>query len=167
MAALGTMERSDGAFAVRFSRDLDATPESVFRCLVDPAQLSKWLATATVEPVVGGGIHLRWDAGHDEIRGVVTEFVDGRVLECSWSAGDGDDVPSLLRLEVEPLDGTTRLHLVHAGVAKDEAADLGARWQSHLEALEELLAGRTPARPVGAARYEALLGDYRALVEGT
>jgi len=165
MEATGTLARVDASVTITFVRTVAATPEASFRALVDPALLERWLAAATLEAVVGGGVHLVWP-GEGEMRGVVTDVADARVLEYSWSEGDADAAPSLVRWELEPTDGATTLRLVHAGAAESDAVGLAAGWQSHLEALDEVLAGRSMDRAQRDARCDELVPAYRALLDG-
>ena len=74
---------------------------------------------------------------------------EGRVLELTWVEEDGD---SLLRFEIVPRDAGCLLVLDHSRLPADSRPGYGAGWQSHLEALDALLAGRDAVRLVGAVQ---------------
>ena len=70
--------------AVRFERELDATPDEVWAALTEPALLERWLATATVDARPGGVVSLAFDDGHME-GGRILEFAPPRLLEYLWT----------------------------------------------------------------------------------
>jgi uncharacterized protein YndB with AHSA1/START domain len=95
-------------------------------------------------------------AGHWRIR----EAEEDRVLELDWRWAEEPE--SVLRFEIVPQPtGGTVLILDHRLLASETASGYGAGWQSHLEALELLLAGEpSGGADVWRSRYEALRPLY-------
>jgi uncharacterized protein YndB with AHSA1/START domain len=167
MGAEGTLERDGDGFTVRFERTVAVPPGEAFAALVEPDLVERWLAPCELERVVGGRVHLTFPEGSGASRGVVTEYDEPRALEYTWNEGDGDDdaSTSLLRFDVDEAPGGATLRLTHSQVRADEAAAMGAGWQSHLEALDASLSGAAWTRARIDERYEQLRADYDALVE--
>ncbi len=162
-----------------FSRDMtgtiehrlliDGPPAAVWRALTDPGQLEHWIASsASVELEPGGRFDLGWgDEGVLEVRSVEPE----RRLELAWS-GFGDE--TLVRFELEPVDGGTRLLFTHEGFAPDEpVAGLDVGWLHYLawvQSLVELGSEWVPAiKEIGeaaAAFYARLQWTRQRLLVG-
>jgi uncharacterized protein YndB with AHSA1/START domain len=158
---LGTITTRGDTCAVRFERLYDATPQELWRALTDPEQLRGWLADVSRDVVAPGA---EWEvrfggedhAGHWRIR----EAEEDRVLELDWRWAEEPE--SVLRFEIVPQPtGGTVLILDHRLLASETASGYGAGWQSHLEALELLLAGEpSGGADVWRSRYEALRPLY-------
>jgi uncharacterized protein YndB with AHSA1/START domain len=161
MGATGKLEPTGPTVTVRFERTVSASPEEVWAALTDPTLIEGWLAEAEFEPSEGGKVHLVWP-GQGEMHGSVTKFVPHRELEYSWREASGT---SLLRFELEPVDDGSTLRLEHMGTSPEDAPGFGAGWQSHLEALDVVLAGDKSAAEERDARYNELRGEYQGLVE--
>ncbi|HLK44419.1 MAG TPA: SRPBCC domain-containing protein [Acidimicrobiales bacterium] len=161
MDVTGRLDQVGPSVTVTFERELAATPERIWAALTEPPQLAAWLAEAEFDAVEDGAVHLVWpDKG--EMHGAVTVLRPHEVLEYSWHE---DGVPSLLRFELEPAgEHATTLRLQHLGTTPAEAPGFGAGWQSHLEALDEVLAGGTSTPEARDARYEALRPAYDELL---
>jgi uncharacterized protein YndB with AHSA1/START domain len=147
---------------VQFDRSINAPTEDVWAAITEPRLLGAWLADAELEGIVGGKIHLVWP-GQGEMRGVVTVYEPNEVLEYSWN----EEHSSLLRLEVVATESGSTLRLIHSDTMRADAAGLGAGWQSHLEALDDVLAGTPSAATSRDARYEALRPEYERLLEAS
>ncbi len=160
--ATGTLEPMGPSVTVRFVRHLDAEPAKVWSALTDPAVLRAWLAEAELTPSVGSPVRLVWP--DDKVTsGQVLECVEHDTLVYSW---DDQRERSLLRFELEPSGPATTLRLAHSGASPDDAPDFGASWQSHLEALDTVLAGGTSTPQDRDARYQSLRPAYQALLAG-
>ena len=96
------------------------------------------------------------------MHGSVTKIVPHEELEYSWNEQSGS---SLLRFELEPAGDGSTLRLLHFGTAPSDAPGFGAGWQSHLEALDVVLAGDKSAPSDRDARYAELRPDYEGLLE--
>lgn len=107
---------------IRLSITIDAPRERVFRALIEPEALNRWLAkSATVEPRVGGRFDLGWkeDAGvgHGGPAMEIREFVPNERLAIAWPDWRGDaSVPvQTVTWLLEPDGERTKVTLVHAG----------------------------------------------------
>ena len=160
MDATGTLEPTGPTITVRLERAVSAPPETVWAALTEPKQLVGWLAEAELDPAEGGSVHLVWP-DQAEMHGSVTRWAPHSELEYSWNESSGS---SLLRFELEPAGAGSTLRLAHFGTSPEEAAGLGAGWQSHLEALDEVLAGGESKPADRDARYHALRPAYEALL---
>lgn len=161
MDATGTLEPTGPTITVRFERSVSADPETVWAALTEPERLEAWLAAAEFDAAEGGKVHLVWPDGQGEMHGSVTRIVPHAELEYSWNETSGS---SLLRFELEPAAAGSTLRLEHYGTSPDDAAGFGAGWQSHLEALDHVLAGGTSLPADRDARYQALRPAYEALL---
>jgi uncharacterized protein YndB with AHSA1/START domain len=94
-------------------------PERVWQALVDSGELGSWLMPNDFRAEAGHRFFLdaRPDLGF--IDGEVLEVKPPRLLRCRWSGAFGDTV---LRIELTPDGGGTRLRLEHRGW-KDEHPD--------------------------------------------
>lgn len=149
-----------------FIRDLPHPPAAVWRALTDPAELDRW-APFTAGRGLGttGPAQLTMVDGDDRIpmAAVVKTAVEPTLLEYTW----GDD---LLRWELEPAEGGTRLKLRHTFAQPGLGAVLAAGWDLCTGVLGELLDGK----PVAAIRgrdamnhgWEDLRAGYAARFTG-
>jgi uncharacterized protein YndB with AHSA1/START domain len=124
---------------VRFERVYDYRADELWAALTQHEQLRGWLGEADLDLREGGGGTLKVG---DETTATLSirRLEPGRLVEYDWNFPD--EPPSILRLELEPREKGTLLVLDHRRLAADDAADYGARWHSHLDALELLLVGR-------------------------
>jgi uncharacterized protein YndB with AHSA1/START domain len=162
MAVTGTLTPTGSTVTVQFDRSIDAVPEAVWSAITQPRLLGEWLAQAELEGIVGGKVRLVWP-GQSEMRGVVTVFEPVEVLEYSWN----EENSSLLRLEVGGTETGSTLRLIHSDATRDDAPGFGAGWQSHLEALDAVLAGNPTSGPSREARYEELRPEYDLLLSNS
>jgi uncharacterized protein YndB with AHSA1/START domain len=97
-----------------------ADPAEVWEALTEPDRLEEWFATeAELDPVPGGEGVFRWGDG-DERRAVVREAEPGERLVLDWE-DDGQVV-----LELEEVEGGTRLHVVETSPEWSTALELHA-----------------------------------------
>lgn len=152
----GVLRKDGERMAVRFERELDATPEEVWAALTEPSLLERWLAAAEVDLRLGGTVRLRFGDGHME-GGRILELDPPRLLEYEWTFPQ--EPTSVVRFELDPVDDRrTLLVLDHRLLDEQSGPGYGAGWHSHLDALTAILAG------TGAGdwwkRYEALRPSY-------
>jgi uncharacterized protein YndB with AHSA1/START domain len=160
MDATGKLQPTGPTVTVQFERDVAAPPEQVWQALTDPKLIEAWLAEAEFDATVGGKVHFVWP-GQGEMHGSVTKCVPHDELEYSWNEATG---ASLLRFELEPARAGSTLRLEHYGTAPHDAPGFGAGWQSHLEALDAVLAGGESAASDRDARYNELKPVYEGLL---
>lgn len=182
---LGTVERDGDKLRLRYERNLAHPPATVWRALTESAGLRHWFPADIVgDRAAGAEVQLPfWPEGAQEsmemldeagvdttdmdpneaLPGLIRAFDPPRLFELVWGNPDGE--ADVLRFELEPNDGGTRLvfttwpgepgPLGHAGT--------GAGWHSCLDALETLV-------DTGAAGHadrhaiQQLQEDYAALM---
>jgi uncharacterized protein YndB with AHSA1/START domain len=152
-----TLREVDDSISLQFDRTVNASANATFSALVKPTLLEKWLAEAEFEASVGGVVHLVWP-GSGEMHGVVERFDSPSLVAYTWDEENGS---SLVRWDVAPIDDAScTLRLTHSGTKRDDASGFGAGWQSHLEALDAVLAGSSSNGEQRNERYEELHPDY-------
>jgi uncharacterized protein YndB with AHSA1/START domain len=124
--------------------EIEAEPAEVWRTLVEPAELDRWIAQhATVEPEVGGAYSFGWD--HGPVR--ILELDPGRRLSYAWHR-DGDP-DTVVTWELEGSEGRTRLTLVHSGFTDFRSAggyEVG--WAAFLASFKRMHEAGDRWRPV-------------------
>lgn len=122
---------ADPSPEIRLSIVIDAPPAVVFRTLVEPELINKWVGSdkARVEPRVGGVYSFGWSY---EIDGKQVEGGPMRILEIErdktlvvdWPdwRGDATVTGQSVRFTLHPEGAGTRVELVHAGFTR--AADI-------------------------------------------
>jgi uncharacterized protein YndB with AHSA1/START domain len=99
---------------------LPASPAEVWEALTDPERLEEWFATEVeLDPSPGGEGRFRWGDG-EERRAVVREVEPEERLVLDWD-DDGEVV-----LELEEVDGGTRLHVTETSPEWSTALELRA-----------------------------------------
>ena len=118
--------------AIRLSILIDASRERVFRALIEPEALNRWVASkAEVEPRAGGKYSYGWKypyGGRDVVGGPtrILDFVPNERLVTDWTDWRGDESRGLTRVAwiLEAVsEKQTRLTLIHGGFSR--AADFG------------------------------------------
>lgn len=99
---------------LRFVIDVQATPETVFNALIEPAQLNRWMMSdsATIEPESGGAYDLGWPEG-DGRPIKILDIRQDSLLVYSWD--DRHAPGTTVSWELEGSGGATRITLVHSG----------------------------------------------------
>src|SRR5919106_3021644 len=128
----GEVRPDEDRCAVRFERLYDFTADELWRAISEPEQLRGWLGPTSRWTLVPGEEY-ELDVG-GRTWGRLREVQPGRVLELDWN--HGDELQSVLRLEVVPREHGALLVLDHRRLARDQAAAYGAGWHSHLDALQ-------------------------------
>ena len=108
-----------------------AAPDAVFRALVEPRSLTRWLCDrAEISPRDGGTYVLAWNNGPTHT-GAVIEYHEGRRLSLAWSWPGVELAGTVLSFSVEAKDEGTLLTVEHTGFPRRELwTDLygGAEW---------------------------------------
>jgi uncharacterized protein YndB with AHSA1/START domain len=107
---------------VEIERDIvfPASPAEVWEALTEPERLKEWFASeASIDLRPGGEGVFRWGDG-DERRAVIRELEPEERLVLDWE-DDGQVV-----LELEEVDGGTRLHVVETSPDWSTALELHA-----------------------------------------
>ena len=102
-----------------------APPEEVWAALTEPERLEEWFANdVELDPRPGGSGTFRWDDG-DERHAIVREVQPGERLVLDW-----DDEGEVV-LELEEVDGGTRVHVVETAPDFGVALELTALAWAH------------------------------------
>ena len=97
-----------------------AEPDEVWEALTDPERLEEWFATEVeLDATPGGEGTFRWGDG-EERRATVREAEPEERLVLDWD--DGGEVV----IELEPVEGGTRLHVVETSPEFAAALELHA-----------------------------------------
>jgi len=120
------------------SVDIEAPPEAVFRALIRPEVLDRWMtAKSTVEPVVGGGMSFGWPT-EGPVR--ILSIAPNEKLSYSWV--HANDPETVVTWTLEAPNGrrtATRLTLVHSGFGSRETEDFRTGWLKHVSWMKALL----------------------------
>lgn len=144
--------------AVRFVRELHASPARVWEFLTDLELLPEWYGEAQMEEREGGAISLM--AGH--IRGVITAWRPETLLGYTWNVFQPGEIfstwpVSYVEFFLEARDGDTRLTLVHRPIPESMHKLTAMGWHTMLDIVEAGLKGEFPKRadlfPKNAALY--------------
>lgn len=169
--AVGTIERE---------LHIDAPPALVYSHFVDPDKLVRWMGReATIDPRPGGDFFVDYN-GFDRMRGKFVELVPHARIVFTWGwATLGTQSPpfsTTVQVTLTPDGGGTRLRLVQTGFERsDEVEGHSKGWDLFLQFLAETTRTGVPAQPLAtpeneperlAARLNALLCDFRYLIEG-
>ena len=142
-----------------------APPERVFKALTDPEQIMQWWRNDTItieqvrlEPKVGGQWGYETGQVVDgtnkfRVQGKVLEYDPPRRLAYTWLANLHADPTrqTVVRWELAPVQGGTRVRLTHSGLAQEPKSREGYRngWPGLVERLrkfaEQPAAGGTAA----------------------
>ena len=159
---MGTIERHDDRYTLRLSRVIAAPLERVWRAIIEPEEIAKWLgATVTHDARVEGHMRVDWEGSY-LAGGRILAYDPPRLVEYEWDALPQRDSDSVVRFELREVSGGTELTLTHRDMTPDDAPLNGAGWHAHLDSLAAMLAGGDLD---WRARSEALNPSYRALMK--
>ena len=156
----GRRTEVEGHPTLRFERLLTHPPEAVWRALVTPEAISRWLqARAILEPRLGGRLELHFEPADHAMVGEILAFDPPRRLHYTWPErhAGGD---STVAFDLEPHEDGTRLVLIHVFRKGGDLPDFASGWHWHLDALDRALDGESVA--FDRARWQALKGAYAA-----
>ena len=149
---------SPASHALTISMEVKAPAADVFRALVDPAQVERYLAMpgkASIDPRAGGRYDIGWEEG-GPVR--ILQFEPGARLAYAWRYKD--EPHTVATWTVEPAGRAAKLTLVHAGfddASRHEAYFMGwAFFLNRIKLLVETDQGR--AVEVKADDYEETSG---------
>ncbi|MDR3474763.1 MAG: SRPBCC family protein [Devosia sp.] len=141
---LGVVSRRGDHYDVRFERHYGRPVETVWSALTEPERLKDWMGVAYVEPFVGGRFDLIQDSAAP-MTGRVRVWEPPEVLEFSWSNDDAPD--SVIRYELTPAAGGTRLVFRQTGIQLARSALMLPGWHWLFDRLGNVLDGTTLAHP--------------------
>jgi len=138
---------------IRLSIFIDVPPSSVFRGLIDPELLDKWISkTAVVEGRVGGRYSFGWSFEIDgrQVEGGPTrilELVENEKLVVDWPDWRGDTSVPVQKLTylLTPEGTGTRVTLIHEGFVRvADMSDYPSGWAWFLDRLKSVAEGKPP-----------------------
>lgn len=156
---LGTFERRGDHIDVRFERFYRRPMESVWKALTVPARLADWVGESYVEPFVGGRYETMLD-GIKPMRGRIRLWQPPTLLEYDWRSEHAPE--SIVRWELSPVDGGTRLVFAHLGMPYANSNLMLPGWHAYLDHLVATLDAVAPGafdrqwrrlQDIYAARY--------------
>lgn len=133
----------DDTAEARVSIEIEAPPSAVFRALIEPDQLDRWIATkATVDARPGGVFDMGWSSDPAAACKIL-ELETDRKLAISWPDWRSDPEVPDQRVEwiLTPLAGgaQTRVEIVHTGFVRTaDRSDFQQGWDGFLEGLERV-----------------------------
>jgi len=124
---------------------IDATPETVFGFLTDPALMARWFGLShTLDAREGGVFRVELPRGN-VAAGVFTEVKPYRrvAFTWGWESAEADLASlkpgsSLVEIELEAENGGTLLRLRHSGLPEGLQRMHGDRWSYYLDQLDRV-----------------------------
>jgi uncharacterized protein YndB with AHSA1/START domain len=124
-----TEQRAD----VHAEIEIEAPAREIYRALIEPDRLDRWIGTgAKVDPVVGGEYSFGWDEGPVKL----LDLVEDEVVEYSWREPDSGNV---VRWQLDGSGGRTHITLVHSGFGGRDTSGYQLGWQAFLSTLRRML----------------------------
>jgi uncharacterized protein YndB with AHSA1/START domain len=136
---------ADPSPSIRLAILIDAPRERVFKALLDPAILNRWIAgSAVVDPRPGGAYSYGWHykVGDRDVAGGPTkilELVENERLVTDWPdwRGNPDARTTTITWLVESVGDQTRVTLIHAGFERSaDISDYPHGWSHFLGKLK-------------------------------
>lgn len=100
-----------------------ATPETLFRYLIDPERLGRWLgAVVASDPRPGGALRIDMAGQGAVLAGEVVEMVPNQRVVFTWGEESGAHVEQMpagsttVTIELHPVEGGTEVTLRHADI---------------------------------------------------
>lgn len=157
MASVAITPNAD---AINGEIHIAAPPDRVFQALTDPKQLMRWFTSPEctakyweMDPRVGGRYSYAKQkeaavvksANEFQCHGEILELDPPRLLVYSWIAKWHEDTSrrTVVRWELAPEAGGTRVKLIHSGLADEPVArkDYSGGWPGVLESLKHFAEG--------------------------
>ncbi len=152
---LGTVSRDGDGYRLEYERHIAHPPERVWAALTEPGEVAGWLAAMEVgDLAVGAELTLRWLNDGGTFAATITALEHGRMIEY---AGEG---LGRVRWEIAADGDGSVLRLAH--VTGGDVTYLLPGWHTHLEHLDDALAGSPVEWATWARDHQPRLGELRA-----
>jgi uncharacterized protein (TIGR03086 family) len=118
--------------------DLPVSPDEAFALVTDPERLRRWKAVSAYVDLRAGGAYRFTIVPGQTAAGTYREVEPGRRLVFGWGwEGDVGLPPdgSTVVITIEPVDGGSRVTLVHEGLDPDQEARHSEGWDHFLDRL--------------------------------
>jgi uncharacterized protein YndB with AHSA1/START domain len=126
--------------------DIDAPVEEVFRHLVDPVAMIRWMGQhATLDPTPGGSFHL--DINGIPVRGHYRTVDPPHRVVVTWGVAGSIDLPpgsTEVEFTLTPTAAGTRLRLEHRNLPDTQAPAHATGWTHFLDRLVLAAPGHHP-----------------------
>jgi uncharacterized protein YndB with AHSA1/START domain len=140
---------------IRFERQLPAPPGEIWEAITGPDRLAEWLERTDLARRVGGSVTVHFEGS--PVTGKVQVWEPPSVLEYTWVISG--EIESVVRFELEPDNGGTRLRLFHRALPADQAAGYAPGWHAYLDRLAAMIQGKP--LPDWESRFVALRPEYQ------
>jgi uncharacterized protein YndB with AHSA1/START domain len=136
----GRIERVDGDYVLAFDLQLDYPRSYIWSLLTEREKVAKWLGNLLDDWAVGQAYELDMDGG--SASGTVLQFNPPLSLQITWEDELGGE--SVIEWRVLESAGGTLLQFRARTESTDFLTEGSAGWQTILEGLEAVAAGRNP-----------------------
>lgn len=150
----GRIERVDGDYVLAFDLQLDYPRSYIWSLLTERERVAKWLGNLLDDWAVGHAYELDMDGG--SASGTVLQYNPPLSLQITWEDELGGE--SVIEWRVLESAGGTLLQFRARTESSDFLTEGSAGWQTILEGLEAVAAGRTP--DTGSDRWAPLREAY-------
>jgi uncharacterized protein YndB with AHSA1/START domain len=142
------MNNPDQGQEVRLEIRIEASPETVFALLTDPAQMKIWLAEIVEVDARPGGVFFISGPSGLTIEGTYLEVVPYTKVTFTWGGVEGlEPGQSTVEFLLEPDGSGTLIRLRHYGLPSSTVEPHRRGWvYSGLVKLKDAAEGRRPAR---------------------
>ena len=143
-----SLARINEEYCIEIEREYAHPVSRVWDAVTTSDGISSWMKyEATLERRIGGRIFVDFKS-EGNLEGVVCEWAPERVFAYTWGL-------SVLRWELEPREGGTRLRFTNSHVTPDILMGFAAGWHAFIDHLGPYLAGTTVED-----RYDDLMKTY-------
>lgn len=134
---------------------VDVSPHPVWRAFTDPRHLSRWWQGMSIDPRVGGSVRETWtEHGHVlQANGEVLAIRSPELIHFRWCEPAWDS-PTDVQITIGPHELGSVIAVVEEGFQRLLAGESIAQqhqtgWQTHLNALRDVLARKIVDREEG------------------
>ena len=124
---------------------IDATPETIWPYLVDPAKHLEWLGTeADIDPRPGGVYRVNVQGLHQSAGEYIEVVPQEKVSFTFGWEEEGHPIPpgsSKIEITLHPEGDKTLVRLVHSGLPADAVSDHTSGWDHYLGRLAVVASG--------------------------